>query len=240
MVYLPIIGRKTKINSYSPTHKRSNLMERLMCIHNFILSTTILLILTFGISQLNVNAEISHKTLTINATDQEKWVYFSLSESDVVDIKDPTTSLKWDIGFKRTAIITNGGINGPGESATLILTDTSFESVDVAPEGDYISDTDQIATFARGDGWYTYTGPPNHWILVNEKIYILRTAEGNYAKLRFIGYYENNDAKEGSGHISFEYVLQKNGTRFFIDTPPADVNAIKKLTITWAEVKKNR
>ncbi len=215
-------------------------MKRLMCIHNFILSTTTLFILTFSISQLNVSAEINHKSLTVDATDREQWVYFNLSESDVVDIKDPTTSLKWDIGFKRTAIITNGGINGPGESATLILTDTSFESVDVAPEGDYISDTDQIATFARGDGWYTYTGPPNHWILVNDKIYILRTAAGNYAKLRFIGYYENNDTKEGSGYISFEYVLQNNGSRFFIDISPADINAIKKLTITWAEVKKNR
>lgn len=128
------------------------------------------------------------------------------------------------------------------------MKDISFEDVLEAPEGDYVSDTDQIATFARGDGWYTYTGPPNHWILPNPKVYVLRingdpkaqpASPYYYAKVRFIGYYEKNEAKEGSGNITIEYVLQDDGTRSFIESVPTSVDAQRKLTTTWAAIKSN-
>ena len=128
----------------------------------------------------------------------------------------------------------------------MALEDISFEDVLEAPEEAYVSDTEQIATFARGDGWYTYTGPPNHWVLPNPKVYVLQisadpTAESEspyyYAKVRFISYYENNETKEGSGYVSIEYVLQDNGTRTFIESEPTSVDARGKLTTTWASIK---
>ena len=152
----------------------------------------------------------------------------------------------WDLGFKRTEVIVNGGVNGPGKTGTLALKDISFEDVLKAPEDDYVSDTDQIATFARGEGWYTYTGPPNHWILPNPKIYVLRTAADtktqpaspyNYVKVRFIGYYENNETKEGSGNITIEYVLQDDGTRIFVESEPTSVDARGKVATMWATIK---
>ena len=207
---------------------------------------TTLLFITVSIAVFTASAELHQNTLTVDATNRENWAYVNLTEGETVDIADAATSMAWDLGFKRTEVIVNGGVSGPGKTGALGLEDISFEDVLEAPEGEYVSDTEQIATFARGDGWYTYTGPPNHWILPNPMVYILRmpvdpTAESEgpyyYAKVRFIGYYENNETKEGSGYISIEYVLQDNGTRTFIESEPTSVDAREKLTTTWASMK---
>ena len=215
-------------------------MKSLMCLHNLIIGTKILFVVIFSITVLTVHAELHHNTLTVDATDRESWVYVSLLEGETVDSKDAATSLEWDLGFQRTAVIANGGVSGSGDAEVLVLEDIAFEEILEAPGGEYIADTEQIATIARGDGWYTYTGPPNHWILPNARVYILRTAIGDFAKLRFMGYYENNETKEGSGHISIEYVLQDDGSRSFAESNPADVVAQEKLTTTWAEIKQSR
>ena len=213
-------------------------MKRFMCLHNLIISTLLLFVVTFSGTVFTAYAELHKNTLTVDATDRENWTYINLLEGEVADIEDAAISLKWDLGFKRTAVIVNGGVSGSGEAGAMALEDISFADVLEAPEGDYVSDTDQIATFARGDGWYTYTGPPNHWVLPNEKVYVLRSAAGDFAKLRFIGYYENNETKEGSGIITIEYVLQDDGTRNFDESIPADVDAQQKITTTWAELKR--
>ena len=208
--------------------------------------TTLLLVFTISTTVLTVEAELHQNTLTVDATDRENWAYINLTEGETVDMADAATSMAWDLGFKRTAVIVNGGVSGPGKTGALALEDISFEDVLEAPKEEYVSDTEQIATFARGDGWYTYTGPPNHWVLPNSKVYILRipadpTAESegpyDYAKVRFIGYYENNETKEGSGYVTIEYVLQDNGTRSFIESEPTRVEARGKLTTTWASIK---
>ncbi len=211
-----------------------------------LMSTTSLLVFTVSIAALTAFAELHQNTLMIDATDRENWAYIDFTKGETVDIADPATSMAWDLGFKRTAVIVNGGVSGPGETGALALKDISFEDVLEAPESDYVSDTDQIATFARGDGWYTYTGPPNHWVLPNPKVYVLQidadpkvqpASPHYYAKIRFIGYYENNETKEGSGNITIEYVLQDNGTRTFVESVPTSVDAQRKLTTTWAAIK---
>ena len=208
--------------------------------------TTSLLVFTINFTVFTVDAELHQNTLTVDATDRENWAYVNLMEGKTVDIADPATSIAWDLGFKRTEVIVNGGVSGPGKTGAMALDDISFEDVLEAPEGEYISDNEQITTFARGDGWYTYTGPPNHWVLPNPRIYVLQipadpTAESEgpyyYAKVRFIGYYENNETKEESGYVSIEYVLQDDGTRIFVESEPTSVNASEKLTTTWASIK---
>ena len=214
-------------------------MKKFMFIHKLNLSMFFLFVLNISITVFAVHAGIHHNILTVDATDGENWVYTDLLRGEVVDISNPTTSFNWDLGFKRTAVIVNGGISGPGEAGAMVLEDVLFEDILVAPEEGYVSDTEQITTFATGDGWYTYTGPPNHWVLPNDIVYVIRTATGNYAKLRFIGYYENNETKVGSGFITIEYVLQDDGSLNFDETEPADVVAKEKLATTWAALKRN-
>ena len=208
--------------------------------------TTSIMIFTVSIAVLAASAELHQNILTVDATNRENWAYINFTEGETVDIADAASSLAWDLGFKRTEVIANGGVSGPGKTGALALKDIPFEDILEAPEGDYVSDTEQIATFRRGDGWYTYTGPPNHWVLPNLTVYILRiatdtetrsTSSYNYAKVRFIGYYENNETKEGSGYITIEYVLQDDGTRFFVESEPTSVDPKRKLTTTWAALK---
>ena len=155
---------------------------------------------------------------TINATSREAWAYFSLAKGDVVEVADPLNSMDWDLGFQRTKVITNGGVSGPGKGGAVLLKDVDFEGVKEAPAGGYAVDSGQnLAIAAQSEeGWYIYTGPPNHWILPLEKrVFVVQAADGTYAKIRFIGYYKDNDNKKDSGFITFEYVHQPDGSLNF-------------------------
>lgn len=201
----------------------------------FLLTPIFICTIIFGV--VLADAKVHSATVTIDATSREAWTFFSFSTGKPVEIEDHTSSMDWDLGFQRTMVIVNGGASGPGEGTALILEGVQFEDVVAAPEGDYVPDTDQIATIARGDGWYTYTGPPNHWVLPNDRVYVLQTATGLFAKLRFIGYYTDNDAKEGSGNITIEYDFQDDGSRSFQMSTQAAVDAKAKLVTTWGRLK---
>ena len=102
-------------------------------------------------------------TFTIDATNREAWVYFSFPSGDVVEVEDAENSEAWDIGFQRTQVKLNGGISGPGMGSVVMLTETTFEAVMVAPADGYRQDTeDTLAIVPQSEkGWYIYTGPPN-------------------------------------------------------------------------------
>ena len=155
---------------------------------------------------------------TIDATNGEGWVYFSFETGDVVEIEDAINSEEWDIGFQRTQVKLNGGISGPGMGSAAMLTDTTFEDVTVAPEDGYRADSeDTLAIVPQSEkGWYIYTGPPTHWILpLENRVFVVKAADGTFAKVRFIGYYKDNENKQDSGFVTFEYVHQPDGSNNF-------------------------
>ncbi len=201
----------------------------------FLLTPIFICTIIFGV--VPADAKVHSATVTIDATSREAWTFFSFSTGKPVEVEHHSSSINWDLGFQRTMVIVNGGASGPGEGTVLILEGVQFEDVVAAPEGVYVPDTDQIATIARGDGWYTYTGPPNHLVLPNDRVYVLQTAAGLFAKLRFIGYYSDNEAKEGSGNITIEYAFQDDGSRSFQTSAQTSVEAKAKLVTTWARLK---
>lgn len=163
-------------------------------------------------------AGLEAHTFTIDATSNEEWAYFSFETGDVVEIEDAINSEEWDIGFQRTQVKLNGGISGPGMGSAVMLTDTTFEDVTVAPENGYLADTDDtLAIVPQSEkGWYVYTGPPTHWILpLEDRVFVVKAADGTFAKIRFIGYYEDNENKQDSGFVTFEYVHQSDGSLNF-------------------------
>ena len=157
-------------------------------------------------------------TLTIDATNRDAWAYFSFASGDVVDVVDAENSEAWDIGFQITKVKLNSGVSGPGMGGVVMLTETTFEAVTVAPEEGYLSDTeDTLAIVPQSEkGWYIYTGPPAHWILpLEDRVFVVKAADGTFAKVRFIGYYKDNENKKDSGFVTFEYVHQPDGSRNF-------------------------
>ena len=157
-------------------------------------------------------------TFTIDATNREAWAYFSFASGDVVDVEDAENSEAWDIGFQRTQVKLNGGISGPGMGSALMLTETTFEAVTEAPADGYIEDTaDTLAIVPQSEkGWYIYTGPPTHWVLpLEDRVFVIKAADGTFAKVRFIGYYKDNENKQDSGFVTFKYAHQPDGSHNF-------------------------
>ena len=171
-------------------------------------------------AQVPADAPIGLATLTftIDATNKEAWAYFSLASGDTVDVADAENSEAWDIGFQRTQVKLNGGISGPGMGSVVMLTETTFAAVTEAPADGYLADTeDTLAIVPQSEkGWYIYTGPPAHWILpLEDRVFVIKAADGTFAKIRFIGYYKDNENKKDSGFVTFEYVHQPDGSHNF-------------------------
>ena len=157
-------------------------------------------------------------TFTIDATNREAWVYFSFATGDAVEVEDAENSEAWDVGFQRTKVKLNGGISGPGMGSVVMLTETTFEAVTEAPADGYKADTaDTLAIVPQSEkGWYIYTGPPTHWVLpLEDRVFVLKAADGTLAKVQFTGYYKDNENKKDSGFVTFKYVHQPDGSHNF-------------------------
>ena len=157
-------------------------------------------------------------TFTIDATNREAWAYFSFATGDVVEVEDAENSDAWDIGFQRTTVKLNGGISGPGMGSVVMLTETTFEAVTEAPADGYKADTEDTYGIVTGseNGWYIYTGPPTHWVLpLEDRVFVIKAADGTFAKVQFLGYYKDNENKKDSGFLTFEYVHQPDGSHNF-------------------------
>jgi len=73
-----------------------------------------------------------------------RFTFFSLSDGEVVlnydeaDRSD-SASAAWDIAFRGTTILVNGGTSGPGNGAAQVLT-AAFDEVTEAPADGYVQD----------------------------------------------------------------------------------------------------
>ena len=157
-------------------------------------------------------------TVTVDATKQDMWAYFSLKEGKVVEVANPADSKGWDLGFQRTKIKINGGVSGPGGSGVTMLLDTKFDLVNEAPIAEYEVDTqNSLAIVPQSKkGWYVYTGAPTHWVLsIEDRVFVIKTGNGAFAKIQFLGYYKDNENKTDPAYVKFKYIFQTDGSRNF-------------------------
>jgi hypothetical protein len=146
---------------------------------------------------------------TIGGTNQ--YTFFRFSDSAVVSHTD-SASTKWDIGFRGTDIIINGGTSGPGSTAGQVVNNT-FEDITQAPEANYIADNTSGHVFAD---WYVYNMQTH---IVTSKpgyIFIIRTNDGKFVKMEIISYYKGAPAQpdltDASRYYTFRYVYQPDGS----------------------------
>lgn len=148
-----------------------------------------------------------------DATGTNKYTLFSLAENKVIANTDSATT-KWDIGFRATTIIVNGGTSGPGSAAAQVLTGV-YNDLAEAPEAGYVADA---ATKAI-TGWYNYNMDTHVISPVTGKFIVLKTATGKYAKLEITSYYKDAPAAPSVTAVSrfyhFRFVIQGNGSRNF-------------------------
>ncbi len=146
-----------------------------------------------------------------------QFAFFSLRDSSIVlhsdaESRADSASTQWDIAFRSTDVIVNGGSNGPGEGAAYVVESALQEVTEV--------NTDSLTSHSIED-WYTYNANGNHTVRPTPgRTLVVRTADGeSYAKIRIQSYYEgapDNPAESDaeSRYYTFEYVLQTDGTSF--------------------------
>jgi HmuY protein len=148
---------------------------------------------------------------------------FSFSENAVV------TNDNWDIAFRGTTIIVNGGTTigitdepaRTGIGAISILTNT-LDAVTAIPAASTFAQ-DGNATYAiptgSGNGWYNYNATNNIISPIAGKIFVVKTHDGKYAKFEILSYYQNApatpDATSPSRYFTFNFVYQPNSTTTF-------------------------
>jgi len=152
-------------------------------------------------------------TYTVDARSRDVWMYFDFARGSVVAVQDPKTD-SWDLTFQRYVIKTNGGDTNPaGQGALLSLAERDFAAVTKVPDkAQFVIDVhpkNRPSSYNPAiEKWFNYSYLAN--VLAPKPIvYIVRTHDGKYAKMRFLSYY---CASKSSGCLTFEYVYQGDGS----------------------------
>ncbi|WP_160713433.1 HmuY family protein [Chitinophaga solisilvae] len=159
---------------------------------------------------------ISNTAVNVDADAGNKGTFtlYNLAENKVVPNSDSATA-KWDIGFKATTIIINGGVSGPGKASAQVVSGI-YNDMGTAPEAGY--KVDEAAAKAI-TGWYSYNMDTHIISPVAGKFFVLKTADGKYAKLEIFSYYKDAPnppvATSASRYYHFRYVLQPDGSAYF-------------------------
>ncbi len=156
-----------------------------------------------------------------------KFTFYSLESNSVVASSD-SNSTKWDLAFRGTTILTNGGTSGPGLGGAFvyngIFDDVKTVSMDSVFRKDNYPTSYAIPT-GSNKGWYVYDGVNNLITPIPGRILVIKTAKGNYAKVEIINYYKGgttpaptaaDDVKlKTQRFYTFRYAHQSNGTASF-------------------------
>lgn len=148
---------------------------------------------------------------------------FSFSENAIV------TTDNWDIAFRGTTIIVNGGAKigitdepeRTGSGAVSIVSGT-FSSVTTFPLAATFAQ-DAASTYAiptgSGNGWYSYNSSTNIISPLAGKVFVVKTHDGKYAKFEILSYYQNApatpDATSVARYYTFNFAYQANSTTTF-------------------------
>ena len=139
---------------------------------------------------------------TIDARSRKEWVYFNFSRGQAVSTE--RESVDWDLAFRRTDILTNGGETNPdGLGGAIDLDEAGLEG-GPAPADGYLTDASDEERGLENPalhGWYNYNWT-THTVTSKEHTYALRTAAGEVVLLTFVSYYCDDDS---AGCVTFRY-----------------------------------
>jgi hypothetical protein len=155
-----------------------------------------------------------------------RFTYFSLRENRIITNADTLTN-KWDIAFREFFIKINGGTSATGGgNAAAIIANSTFEAYTAIPANETGWLQDNAPAFAINPapgGWYTYNTTTFIALPIPGKIFVLRTADGRYAKMEITSFYRNGVTPDASASpatkalnqffYQFRFVFQPDGTK---------------------------
>jgi len=177
-------------------------------------------------------------------TTAQSSIYYSLEQNKAIT-PDYRLTARWDISFAgiyRSFINCNNssngdGVGGPGKGGIFLVKKKFEDVVDIPSDAEFRRGekpygTDDSGAFGEGLGWYLYDfggdikggGAENKKHVcypIEEHTLIVRTANGNYAKIKIQSIYKDLlDPKDWyktspTPFFTFQYVLAKAGSTKF-------------------------
>ena len=130
-----------------------------------------------------------------------------------------TDEKTWDIAFRGSTIIVNGGTSygyndepSRTSSAAAYVTSGTLASVTDVDVTMFAQDSSQGLAIPTGsdDGWYHYDSMTHIISPIAGKILVFKTTEGRYAKVEILSYYHDMDTASTSQTYTFNYVYNPN------------------------------
>jgi len=133
----------------------------------------------------------------------------SFTKFDFATGQTTTSDTEWDIAFRSTAIIVNGGESSGANdeparngNAAAYYVDSPFQDVNTVDTALFLQDTQSSYAIVRqgGEGWYNYSGfgsilidcnVDNIISPISGRTLVFRTRDGRYAKVQVLSYYQN-------------------------------------------------
>ena len=156
-----------------------------------------------------------------------KFTLYSLENNLVISNSDSATN-KWDLGFRGTTIITNGGTGGPANGGAFVYVGTFTDLSQVPADSTFRTDnapTSYAITIGSDKGWYHYDGATQLVTPIPGRVLVIRTASGKYAKVEIQNYYKGGITPDASAtdddkltkqrYYTFRYINQPDGTKKF-------------------------
>ena len=123
------------------------------------------------------------------------WTYLRANDHMTVAPSTPENSNEWDLAIGFVLFRSNSGTSGTGQGGVKVLGDgVPYNEVRTTTASDFVVDSLESSTYpgqssetsqsAALINWWNYSGPPNHTVSPKPLVYIVRTANGTYAKLR--------------------------------------------------------
>lgn len=138
-----------------------------------------------------VDPEQPSDLLEVDASSSTAWVYVKVGEG-VIEVPDPATSTAWDLAFRRTRMVTNGGESGPGLGGAR-EEDADSLAGDITGTVGFVTDALLPIPGPPGSGsapgnavldtWFDYD-MTTHAVSPRDTTFVVRTAAGGYARLR--------------------------------------------------------
>lgn len=158
---------------------------------------------------------IADARITVDARAREKWQYVRFSAGGVVAVAGSVLP-DWDVAFRRFQVVTNSGATNPaGLAGARDMGPIPFESVDEAPGEGYLMDEkagDRVQTEnATLKRWYEYDYAM-HRLKPKPNVYVIRTADGRYAKIQVLSYY---GPQKEAGWVTIRFAVSGQGSRRF-------------------------
>ncbi|GAB2764771.1 HmuY family protein [Rhabdobacter roseus] len=150
-----------------------------------------------------------------------RFTFFSLRTGQVVPNADSLTD-RWDLAFRGTTVLVNGGAGRRGKGGAYLHNGSFNELTQLSTEVPFRVDEpggEQAIAGGSGNGWYAYNAATHEILPVPNRVLVLRTADGRYAKVQILNYYQQSpglsDSSAPSRYYTFQYVYQPDGTLHF-------------------------